>query len=205
MFEPLRGCLVTTNGGRQPSNTGDFQAWKPSHFNVKKKTSQSNSTCFSKRLKAAFLVQQRINRIFRQPKTFQRKEDENSNANPVRLLFKRWRFHPTKSIHFLPTAVQLQCYWSTSISMHKSCTSSYVLGDSPIQKYIYLMQHVRYQQAISGLHDVLLHQTETALAIDECLEYSILHRKQKVWKKTQIFHCKPQKLGGAFVIYPLVN
>lgn len=104
----------------------------------KKKTSQSNSTCFSKRLKAAFLVQQRINRIFRQPKTFQRKEDENSNANPVRLLFKRWRFHPTKSIHFLPTAVQLQCYLSTSISMHKSCTSSYVLGDSPIQKYIYI-------------------------------------------------------------------
>ena len=55
------------------------------------------------------------------------------------------------------------------------------------------MQHVRYQQAISGLHDVLLHQTETALAIDECLEY-FTEKKQKVWKKkTQIFHCKPPK------------
>ena len=68
------------------------------------------------------------------------------------------------------------------------------------------MQHVRYQQAISGLHDVLLHQTEAALAIDECLEYFILHRKQKVWKKNTDLSLQAQKKNeGAFVIYPLVN
>lgn len=67
------------------------------------------------------------------------------------------------------------------------------------------MRHVRYQQAISGFHDVLLDQTETALAIDECLEY-FTEKKQKVWKKNTDLSLQAQKKNeGAFGIYPLVT
>lgn len=55
------------------------------------------------------------------------------------------------------------------------------------------MQHVRYQQAISGLHDVLIHQTETALAIDECLEYFTEKNKRSGKKKHRSFIASPQK------------
>lgn len=161
------------------------------------KKNESNSTCFSKRLKAAF----------RQPKTFrQRNGGWKFKCQPCWVLFKRWRFHPTKSIHFLPTAVQLQCYWSTSISMHKSCTSSYVLGDSPIQKYIF---DAACQVSASNIWVTWCPASPNRDSPSNWWMSWILHTSPKtkgLEKKHRSFIASPpKKLEGAFVIYPLVN
>ena len=127
---------MTTNGGRQPSNTGDFQASNPSHFHVKKKRVSQTLHVFRKDSKLPFSCNNASTEFFANQKPSAKEmEGENSNASPVECYLKDGdSIQQTPSIFSL---LQLQCYWSTSISMHKSCTSSYVLGDSPIQKYIF--------------------------------------------------------------------
>ena len=149
---------------------------------------------FRKDSKLPFWCNNASTEFFAHQKPSKEMEDENSNANPVRLLFKRWRFHPTKSIHVLPTAVQLQCNWSTSISMHKSCTCFYLLGDSPIQKNI---SDAACQVSASNIWVTWCpaspnRNSPCSIAIDECLEY-FTEKNKRSGKKTQIFHCKPQK------------